>query len=378
MADAADPPWQLAPELRPPPEVTAAGFRAWRNPRRGAANPERQTNPVWTWLARNPTITAWAANHHFGGSDHAGHPTWTNHRFGQTTTALPDGRTLHIAGEHEDFYDPDFYIYNDVHVTEPGGALAIYGYPTAVFPPTDFHSATVVDAHVWVIGNLGDARTRVPRATPVFQLDTRTLAFARVDTTGANPGWLSNHVAAASPDGATITVRGGRREVVVGGRPALRVNCDDFALDLASGVWTQLTDRRWRQWRLERDDGASNRLFEVRWYARHVDDERPDQRAQAADELARIGHAPDLAAWAARFAPPVAHTPRANDDDDQWRTTQIAIDGVTVRFDEHDDHVLVTIEGALPDATVATVIEDARAKLARVEATGYRAISLDA
>ncbi len=35
---------------------------------------------------------------------------WTNQRFGQTTTVLPDGRTLAIAGEHEDSYDPDFWI----------------------------------------------------------------------------------------------------------------------------------------------------------------------------------------------------------------------------------------------------------------------------
>ena len=43
-------------------------------------------------------------------------PFWSWQRFGRTSTALPDGRVIHIAGEHEDFYDPDFCIYNDVMV----------------------------------------------------------------------------------------------------------------------------------------------------------------------------------------------------------------------------------------------------------------------
>lgn len=33
-------------------------------------------------------------------------------RFGSTVTVLPDGRLVHIGGEHEDEYDPDFCIYN--------------------------------------------------------------------------------------------------------------------------------------------------------------------------------------------------------------------------------------------------------------------------
>lgn len=46
-------------------------------------------------------------------TDFYGHPVWCFNRFGATRTKLPDGRTVCIGGEHEDFYDPDFYIYND-------------------------------------------------------------------------------------------------------------------------------------------------------------------------------------------------------------------------------------------------------------------------
>ena len=59
---------------------------------------------------RQPETTAYQATKHFGGREMGRSAGWTNQRFGQTTTVLPDGRTLAIAGEHEDSYDPDFWI----------------------------------------------------------------------------------------------------------------------------------------------------------------------------------------------------------------------------------------------------------------------------
>src|SRR5262245_20211093 len=71
-------------------------------------------------------------------------PVWCFQRFGQSITQLPDGRIIEIGGEHEDHYDPDFCIYNDVVVHRGDGAFDIFGYPEDVFPPTDFHTATLV------------------------------------------------------------------------------------------------------------------------------------------------------------------------------------------------------------------------------------------
>lgn len=92
-------------------------------------------------------------------------PIWCFNRVGQTQTivrrlnsnTLPkdddptasDGfyRTIYIGGEHEDSYDPDFVIYNDVVVihghkeTAGLGEIAIYGYPDDDILPTDFHTA---------------------------------------------------------------------------------------------------------------------------------------------------------------------------------------------------------------------------------------------
>jgi hypothetical protein len=110
------------------------------------------TNDVWAWLIE----TRLDANEAFDGpsSIDAG-PGWCFDRFGQSETLLPDGRTVLVAGEHEDFYDSDFFIYNDVVVVEKTGEISIFGYPVDVFPPTDFHSATLVHSGFLVRKKMG-------------------------------------------------------------------------------------------------------------------------------------------------------------------------------------------------------------------------------
>src|SRR4051812_11149947 len=99
---------------QPGPEVTLDLYREWRAPRRGAANPERVCNPVWEWLVRT-RVNAFLAADHFEEPDaYDAGPGWCFTRFGRTSTQLPDGRVVKISGEHEDHYDPDFFIYNDV------------------------------------------------------------------------------------------------------------------------------------------------------------------------------------------------------------------------------------------------------------------------
>lgn len=48
-------------------------------------------------------------------------------------TILEDGRALFIAGEHEDSYDPDFCIYNDLIVFHTDKSVQIFAYPREVF-----------------------------------------------------------------------------------------------------------------------------------------------------------------------------------------------------------------------------------------------------
>src|SRR5205823_10613086 len=103
---------------------------------------------------------------------------------------LPDGRIVQVAGEHEDSYDLDFSIYNDVFVHETDGMIHIFGYPESVFPATDFHTATLVGEHIFLIGSLGYQGTRQFGKTPVYRLDIETFHIEEVQASGEAPGWV--------------------------------------------------------------------------------------------------------------------------------------------------------------------------------------------
>ncbi len=136
-------------------------------------------------------------------------PFWSWQRFGRTSTPLPHGRVIHVAGEHEDDYDADFCIYNDVVVEYPGGRREFYLYPKDVFPPTDFHTATLIGDEIVLIGSLGYGDLRRVGETQVLKLDTRTLRIEAVATAGEGPGWISRHIAEMLGETA-ILVTGGR------------------------------------------------------------------------------------------------------------------------------------------------------------------------
>src|SRR5262249_23538357 len=150
-----------------------------------------------------------------------------------------DGREVLIAGEHEDFYDPDFFIYNDVVVKEPDDKIAIYGYPKEVFPPTDFHTATLLPGRILLIGSLGyrDAR-RSKRETQVIQLMLDDFSIHKINALGASPGWIYGHVSAASGDGQSITISGGMIDLSFV-EMSSKENVDDWILDLQSWTWTR-------------------------------------------------------------------------------------------------------------------------------------------
>lgn len=213
--------------------VTEDVFREWQSPRFGQSNPERLNNPLWEWLIRS-AWSAYAARKHFDPTnEQRANPGWSFSRFGQSSTPLADGRTVLIAGEHEDSYDPDFYIYNDVVVRGADGTIDVYGYPKDVFPPTDFHSATLTGNQIIVIGSLGYPAEREPGTTPVACLDLDTFAMSRVTSSGVAPGWIHRHEALLSEDGRAIVVRGGK--IVRGeiGSQEFVENADDWPRNTA-------------------------------------------------------------------------------------------------------------------------------------------------
>ncbi len=176
-------------------DVSAEQFAAGRSPRFGRGNPEIFSEPFWLAMIR-AGVSAWAgARHCAPGHGKTKHPGWSAMRFGQSLTRLPDGAVVEIGGEHEDSYDPDFYIYNDVFLHRPDGSITIFGYPERVFPPTDFHTATLLGDWIYIIGGLGYGERRTFDGTPVFRLHLGDFHIEKVDCSGEGPGRIHRHSA---------------------------------------------------------------------------------------------------------------------------------------------------------------------------------------
>ena len=107
-----------------------------------------------------------------------------------------------------------------------------------LFPPTDFHTATLMGDVIVVIGALGYQGARGYGETPVFRLDLTTFRMERLETTGDGPGWIYKH--RADPAGPhRIRVRGGSIVALRGGKEVHDLNQDEFVLDVSSGRWSR-------------------------------------------------------------------------------------------------------------------------------------------
>jgi hypothetical protein len=357
----------LPREQRPPRNVTRDLFLVWRSPRIGVSNPHQFSNPVWSWLARNPELSAYSANVHFNGpSSMLVGPCWSNQRFGQARVELPDGRTLAIGGEHEDSYDPDFYIYNDVAVHHPDGSVQIYGYSTDAFAPTDFHSATRVGDRVILVGNLGYSWLRKPEVTPVHVLHTDSFVMHRRDASGSTPGWISKHDAKLSPDGESMVVEGGERLVVIDDHQYFVENVDTWHLHLSTWTWTRLTEHPWQQWDVSREDRRTNRLFDISMLKYHFHGTGTFDLQQIERYKNLYGSLPDFTLYESLYRPPGAREEQASDSN-YPRVLRVVVNGVTVRYIESISTLRVVIEGTLPQPTIDAIIDDLLRKFAALE-----------
>lgn len=233
----------------------------WRIARRGNANPENMTNPLWVWGVENPQ-SAYKMTETFEAdlSDDHDDPYWCFKRFGQTKTVLADGTIVYIAGEHEDHYDPDFFIYNDVVVTSPNGEISIYGYSLSDFPATDFHSATLVGDQIVLIGSLGYPDYRDAAQTQVLILDTKDWSIQHQLTTNS-PGWISRHEVVYDTQRKVIRVTNIQKWTE---EQDLTDDFSTWELDLSSWNWNCIEVKNWNQYRFSRKDGELNNLCQIR------------------------------------------------------------------------------------------------------------------
>nr|MCH9673206.1 ankyrin repeat domain-containing protein [Gammaproteobacteria bacterium] len=117
-------------------------------------------------------------------------------------------------------------------------SIRIFCYPQEVFPPTDFHTATLVDARIIVIGCLGYPQSRQSGRTPVYYLDVKTMRISELPTWGDAPGWISRHKTKLSNRDLVVT----DGEVWVETTEGFDIvsNSNRFALNLDSLIWTKL------------------------------------------------------------------------------------------------------------------------------------------
>ena len=227
--------------------ITAEQFSVYRAAdERGTANPSIMSNPFWKYMIFEG-IPAWSARTAFSASPEVtfelDRPVWSFRRWGATRTRIPDGRMICIGGEHEDFYDPDFCIHNGQCLWLPKSVLWVNrngrrgchcistitwvwcpslaearayhnlwvshlhlnkksfvlrtdvhrSYPTAIFPPTDFHTATYyVDPKtkqesIYIVGGLGYHDSPSREKTEVYRLDLTDFRIQLIPTSGAGP-----------------------------------------------------------------------------------------------------------------------------------------------------------------------------------------------
>jgi hypothetical protein len=305
--------------------------------------------PFWRAMV-NSGQSAYHARAHFDGGRNDDDPVWCFDRFGKSFTVLPEGRVIEIAGEHEDHYDPDFCIYNDVIVHHGDGAFDIYGYPKDVFPPTDFHKATLLGDRIIIIGRLGYQGERHFGTTPVFALDISTYRIEELPSQGELPGWISRHTAVRLPEG--ILIKGGDISELKDGAERTRRNFVDFLYDPGTGFWKQLKDRGWRQF-IIRD--AENKPF---------------MKGRPIRDICGMVYEP----WKASldipdFEDPFLYVqsqallPRRVEFEtilcqEFSREDRIAVAGVPVSIKVASFGIEILIEGAMDDAMAAALVED--------------------
>lgn len=313
----------------------------------------------------------------------ARNPIWSMQRMGQSSTVLANGTEILIGGKYEDYYDSQFFIYNDVIVKHPDGRIEIFGYPSHVFPPTDFHSATLVGDEIWIIGSLGNQGKRLYSHTQVYMLNIHTFTITQAPTVNSM-GWVHKHNAEYR-DGQII-VKGGLvlRNQHLAEETALpledmllqessqpvKLTCpielppleqiDTWTLNLTTLIWTNLSKHQWQSfmvWRTDFDELYLSDFDKLALYANQTDSLAYQQYF---DELYdNLGMVPNMRLFKQVFIPPIEHTPsNVSNTPETYDTRSIFIHldntqaAIKVRYVNKGDYLQVIIEGILPDATL--------------------------
>ncbi|MBO9467925.1 hypothetical protein J7443_22025 [Tropicibacter sp. R15_0] len=272
---------------------------------------------------------------------------------------------------------PGFYIYNDVVVQRPDGSVEFYGYPEGVFPPTDFHSATLCGDEILIVGGLHYPKDRLQNTTLVYRLQLSDFSIQRVETQGTTPNWLHDHNAELDMSRQSLVCSSGK----VTHTPTGRVieNLTTWGFDLSTNRWSATSSQSFHRWLLVREDESFNELWGI---GQVFDAERSTETNDIAEQYKRKfaarGHVVDPKLHAARFTPPIPHTPVLATDPfgKDFRVHRLEIQGVTIRIREDMHEIAVTVEGDLPADILADLQQFGVKTYSAIEGVPYKSIPL--
>lgn len=369
----------------------------------GCQNPTTTTNPFYSWVIKH-NLDAWSIrkiiiDNYVAEEQFETPPLWCQARMGQSRTELPDGRIVLIAGEYEDFYDPDFCIYNDVIVIHPDGNIETYNYPKTTFLPTDFHTSTLVgtgnDEHIIIIGSLGYPGIRQYSHTPVYKLDTQSFKIEQVATRNSI-GWIHKHDAVVK-DNRLIVTNG---KIITDETSPLLDNVNTWALNLTTLIWKRLIhhDRNWQRFYVQRQDARSLSL----WYYKQLDEylqsntsnktqknldyTKKQIKEYSADVEELTNQLPDLDSYRQLLIPPLEHetytevhadsTINSYDHKNDYDHV-LFIDDIKVGYKTADDSCIqVIIEGKLSKDKLKLLQQNLQHKLSKIESMACEVVEV--
>ena len=352
-------------------------YQAFKHQIFGIQNPTNITNPFYQWVIKH-NLSAWDIQKSIIDCYHNDNnqnvkPIWSQARMGQSRTILPDGRIVLIGGEYEDAYDPNFCIYNDVTVIYPNGDIKIYNYPKSVFPPTDFHTATLIGSgdseHIIIIGSLGYPKDRKFSHTPVYRLNTRSFKIEQVAARNSM-GWVHGHRAVLKDNQIIIT--GG--QVLIDDTAPLLDNVDTWVLNLNTLIWKNMSNlaQRWQRFYVKRQDNNYLILWQYRQLEYEIEANNLKQIKHYSDMIeGLINKVPDLNSYRQLLIPPIDHevisTVDSSNEVNSYDAT-LYIDGIKVGYRTKDDSCIqVIIEGKLSENKLELLQQNLRHKLEKVE-----------
>lgn len=324
-------------------------------------HPTDLTNLYWQWVVRFG-LSAYDIHKITKKNDYDKPAFWCAERHGQSRTVLPDGREILVGGEYEDSYDPQFYIYNDVIVKHPDGNIEIFGYPNDVFLPTDFHTATLIDDDIWLIGSLGYTQHRNFNTTQIYRLNTTNYKITKVKSTN-NIGWIHKHNAHFS-DGKII-ISGGTIER--SSHEPLFENIDTWSLDINTLTWENLTNLQWQRFYVKKIDDSHLNLFTIGSLIFTKKNMSDMYQSEYESFKQLIGCEPNFEVFKALYCPPLDYT--THDEEQKYNTLAIIVDGIKVRYVDNMHELQVYIEGVLPNEKLQILQNDLKQKLSKIENT---------